>query len=265
MPNGERKTDTLGGAKTPGPAGAGGPADAARGPQGLQAGAQLSQGAPALDPPKGILLSKVFSFFDDQVRVLVCLMPHPTPTRKTLKEIRTKTGVDNQIGYTEASLTTTDVKETKVAGKSWFTAIAKLSASIMVVPKDLWVDETKIRAEKDAQEAGRLQAYRAAYDDILLHEQKHMTEAYAWLSDVSLGYDSAWGSSSSSLPDLKAFRSVVETGDAKASAVDGPIRKSAKDWDDKDLDDIRSRQREIYITIDKGMDPKIHYHPPRNP
>jgi hypothetical protein len=265
MPNGERKTDTLGGGKTPGPAGVGGPADSARGPPGLQAGAQLSQGAPALDPPKGILLSKVFSFFDDRVRVLVCLMPHPAPTRETLKDIRTTTGIANQIGYTEAALKSTGIKETKVEGKSWFTAIAKLSASAMVVPKDLWVEETKIRAEKDAQEAGRLRAYRAAYDDILLHEQKHMTEAYDWLSDVTLGYHSAWGSSSSSFPDLKTFRAVVEAGDAKAGAEEGPIKKSARAWDARDLEDIRGRQREIYITIDRGMDPEIHYHPPRNP
>ena len=35
--------------------------------------------------------------------------------------------------------------------------------------------------------------------------------------------------------------------------------------DDKDLPDMRGRQREIFITIDTGMNPKIHYHPPRNP
>ena len=53
--------------------------------------------------------------------------------------------------------------------------------------------------------------------------------------------------------------------DDKASAELGPIKESAKAWDDKDLPDMRGRQREIYITIDTGMNPKIHYHPPRNP
>ena len=266
MPNGEKdRTKVLGGAKAPGPAGVGGPLDAARGPQGLQVGPQVAQGAPALDPPKDALASKVFSFFGDQVRVLVCLMPHPAPTRKTLKAVREKTGKDNQIGYTEAALATSEVKETKVEGKSYFSAIAKLRASVMVVPSELWVEDAKIRGEKDAYEAGKLRAYRAAYDDIVLHEQKHMTEAFEWLSDSSLGYHAAWGAYGKTLPDLKSFREVAKAADGKASATDGPIEKSAKAWDDKDLADMRSRQREIYITIDTGMNPKIHYHPPRTP
>ncbi len=266
MPNGEKdRTKVLGGAKAPGPAGTGGPLDAARGPQGLQVGPRVAQGPPALDPPKGALAYKVFSFFEGQVRVLVCLMPHPTPTKKTLKAIREKTGKENQIGYTLAALATSEIKETKVAGQSWFTAIAKLSASEVVVPSDLWVEDAKIRGEKDAYEAGRMRAYRAAYEDILLHEQKHMTEAYEWLSDVSLGYHSAWGTYGKTLPDLKSFREVALAADDKASAELGPIKESAKAWDDKDLPDMRGRQREIYITIDTGMNPKIHYHPPRNP
>jgi hypothetical protein len=158
MPNGDKKEGAAVAGKAPGPAGKAGPADSGRGPQGLQAGAQAAQGPPAIAVPAGALKTKTYSYFDDQVRILVCLMPHPAPTRQALSTIRStaKNDPDKQVGYTEASFTTTDVKATDVAGKKYFTAVGKLSASKMVVPSDLWVEDKKIAAEKDAYELGRL-------------------------------------------------------------------------------------------------------------
>jgi hypothetical protein len=253
-----------GAAKPPGPVGAEKPAEGLRGPAGLAEGEQAAQGPPKLDPPSTALDSKVFSFFDERVRILVCLMPHPQETRETLVKIRAATSSEVQIGYTDAALTMTDVKETKVAGKSYFTAVGKLAASKVAVPSDLWVDDTKIKAEKDARELRRLNRFRKAYEDILLHERKHMTEAFRYLSAESLGFNAAFGSQSSELPDRAAFTDVAEAAETTAAADGGPIRSSAKDWDDKDLDDLRGRQRELYVTIDPGMNPKIHYHPPRD-
>lgn len=266
MPNGDEKGSAVGG-KTPGPAGKDAPADGARGPQGLQAGAQAAQGPPALVAPKDALKSKVYSYFSDQVRILVYLAAHPAQTRQTLATIRStaKNDPDKQVGYTEATFATSDVKATDVAGKKYFTAVAKLSASKMVLPSDLWVEDKKIADEKDPKEAARLKAYRAAYDDILEHEKKHMTEAFEYCSDMTLGYENAYNLPSSSLPDLKAFQDTMKAADKKATAADGPLRKAAEAWDKKDLDDIRSRQREIYITIGNGPSPKIFYHPPPTP
>jgi hypothetical protein len=251
-----------GAAKPPGPAGVEKPAEGLRGPAGLAEGEQAAQGPPKLDPPSAALSSKVFSFFDDQVRILVCLMPHPKESKETLVKIRTATNSEIQIGYTDAALTMTDVKETRVAGKSWFTAVGKLAASKMAVPSDLWVADAKITAEKDAKELLRLTRFRKAFDDILLHEQKHMTEAFRYLTADSLGFKAAFGGESSKLPDKKSFTEVATAAQTTAAADGGPIRSSAKDWDDKDLDDLRSRQRALYITIDKGKNPKIFYHPP---
>ncbi|MCL4807893.1 MAG: hypothetical protein KJ062_08900 [Thermoanaerobaculia bacterium] len=253
-----------GAAKPPGPAGADKPAEGLRGPAGLAEGEQAAQGPPKLDPPSTALSSKVFSYFDDQVRILVCLMPHPAASKETLVKIRAATNSEVQIGYTDAALTMTDIKETKVAGKSWFTAVGKLAASKMAVPSDLWVDDTKIKAEKDAKELRRLNRFRKAYEDILLHEQKHMTEAFRYLTGDSLGFKAAFGSESSTLPDKARFTEVAKAAQTTAAADTGPIRSSAKDWDDKDLSDLRSRQRELYVTIDPGKNPKIHYHPPRD-
>lgn len=251
-----------GAAKTPGPVGAEKPAEGLRGPAGLAQGEQAAQGPPKLDPPSTALDFKVFSFFADQVRILVCLMPHPDATKETLVKIRAATKSEVQIGYTDAALTMTDIKETKIAGKSFFTAVGKLAASKMAVPSDLWVDDTKIRAEKDAKELRRLNRFRKAFDDILLHEQKHMTEAFRYLTAESLGFEAALAGSSSVLPDMKSFTQIANSAQTTAAADGGPIKSSATDWDDKDLTDLRSRQRALYVTIDPGMNPRIHYHPP---
>jgi hypothetical protein len=265
MPNGDKKQGTLGAGKAPGPAGKAGTADDARGPEGLRAGEQAAQGPPALNAPKDALSSKTFSYFSDQVRILVVLAAHPPVTRQSLKTIRStaKNDPEKQVGYTEASLKIGDVKDTPVAGKSYFTAVATLKASKMVLPSDLWVEDKKLTTTTDPTELGRLKAYRAAYDDILRHEQKHMTEAFDYVSEVSLGVESTYGLPSSTLPDLKAFQAKMKAAETKAGAADGPLRKSAEAWDKKDLDDIRSRQREVYITIETGPDPRIFYHPPK--
>jgi hypothetical protein len=91
-----------------------------------------------------------------------------------------------------------------------------------------------------------------------------MTEAFEYCSDMTLGYESAFNLSSSTLPDLAAFQKTMKAADSKATAVDGPLRKSAEAWDKKDLDDIRSRQRSFYITITNGPAPKVLYHPPKD-
>lgn len=252
------------GTKPKGPLGAAKPAQGLRGPTGLAEGEAAAQGPPKLEAPKGALKSKTFSYFEGKVRVLVALMPHPTPSRESLATIRATTKVMKQIGYTNASCTSTEEKESKVGTDSWYTAVLKLAASKMAVPSDLWVDDTKIAAEKDAKAQRKLQRFRKAYDDILEHEQKHMTVAFDWLTKDALGFDAAWGTSESKMPDKASFTSTVKAGASKANAADGPIKKSADSWDDKDLSELRSKQREVYVTIEDGATPKVLYHPPRD-
>lgn len=252
------------GTKPKGPLGAAKPAQGLRGPTGLAAGEAAAQGPPALDPPKGALKSKTFSYLEGKVRVLVALMPHPAPSREPLSTIRATTKVMKQIGYTNASCASSDEKETKVGADAWYTAVLKLAASKMAVPSDLWIDDKKLAAEKDAKALKKLRRFRKAYDDILEHEKAHMTTAYDWLTKEALGLDAAWGTSESKAPDKASFTATVRAAASKANAADGPIRKSADSWDDKDLSELRSKQREVYVTIEDGANPRIFYHPPRD-
>jgi hypothetical protein len=252
------------GGKPKGPLGAAKPAQGLRGPAGLAKGDEVAQGPPALDAPKGAVQSKTFSYFGGKVRVLVALMPYPTPSRESLTAIRATTGKPTQIGYTNASVTSSDEKETPVGNDKWYTAVLKLTASKMAVPKELWVEERSITAEKDPKALKKLQRFRKAYDDILEHERKHLTVAFDWLKKEVLGFDAAWGGSESKLPDKKAFSAALASAVTTANSADGPLKKSADDWDDKDLSELRSKQREVYITIGEGSNPTIYYHPPRD-
>lgn len=254
------------GGKPKGPLGASQPAQGLRGPTGLAQGDAAAQGPPALDAPKGALKSKTFSYFEGRVRVLVALMPHPTPSREALSTIRAATKTPNQIGYTNASVTVADDKETKVGKDPWYTAVLKLAASKMAVPKELWVEDSAIKAEKDAKALKKLQRFRKAYEDILAHEKEHMTVGFDWLKKDGLGFDAAWGAGDSKLPTKAEFSAAVKAAAATANAKDGLLEKSALDWDGKDLTELRSKQREVYITVGEGMNPNpaVYYHPPRD-
>ena len=121
--------------------------------------------------------------------------------------IRATTNVAKQIGYTNASVTAADDKETKVGKDPWYTAVLKLTASKMAVPKELWVEDAAITAEKDAKALKKLQRFRKAYDDIVEHEKAHMTVAFDWLKKDALGFDSAWGTSEAKMPTNGVFTS----------------------------------------------------------
>lgn len=252
------------GGKPKGPLGASQPAQGLRGPTGLAEGDAAAQGPPALAAPQDALKSKTFSYFGERVRVLVALMPYPKVSREALSTIRATTNVAKQIGYTNASVSVADDKETKVGKDPWYTAVLKLTASKMAVPKELWVEDAAITSEKDAKALKKLQRFRKAYEDILDHEKAHMTVAFDWLKKDVLGFDAAWGTAEAKMPTKAEFSATVKAAAAKANAADGPLKQSADDWDGKDLTELRSRQREVYVTIGDGMNPNpvVYYHPP---
>ncbi len=249
-----------GAARAPSPA-----TEGVRGPVGLADGDQAAQGPPPLAAPPNVLDSRTFSYFDDQVRILVCLMAHVAPTRLSLREIRAALKnagdpyFDRALGNTTAGFRTGDVRETKVSGMSWFTAVARLQASRVLLPGELWFDDARIEAEKDPKKKQKLRHFRAAYEDILLHERKHMTEAFEALGDQPLGYYSAFGSYGSRLPDRARFESVVRSADTSAP---GLIVSSANAWDALDLDLLTPRLSSHGVRIDNGPTPEIHYDPP---
>lgn len=120
-------------------------------------------------------------------------------------------------------------------------------------------DDARIEAEKDPKQNQKLRHFRAAYEDILLHERKHMTEAFEALGDQPPGYDSAFGSCVSRRPDRARFESVVRSADASAP---GLIVSSANAWDALDLDLLTPRLSSLGVRIDDGPIPEIHQGPP---
>lgn len=248
-----------GGAKEAGPLGAGSPADDPRGPEGLDAGSKAAQ---ALPPPvpeaKNAVDKRLYSWKEGKAQILFCRLAAPRPDATwTINKIRTHTGQAGQLGFTDIAFEAETVWIPKAEDAGYFSARAILKTIAIHLPKELDVSEAQIQAAERAKDAAlvdELKAFKAAKDLILAHELKHIDEAWATLSDQTLGWNKVLGGTAEST--AKLMRDAIdESGD------NGPkkITESADAFDHDDLGPLSTSLRAVGVKIGEGADKKFFY------
>jgi len=257
-----------GGSKQAGPLGADAPADDQRGPTGLQAGANAAQALPpTIAEYKDTAEKKTYSYKGGKAQILLCRLATPTPDASwSLKKIRVDTKNNAQLGFTDCTFVSEVVSNPKAEAAGYFSARGALKTLKIRIPKELNITDAQIQAaeaKKDVPLTKKLKAFKACRDLLVTHELKHVAEAWAALSDVTLGYELKLGTLGESTDVTKDHMTkAVDDGIAKAPAA---IEKSAKDWDNKDLDLLRQAFRGQHVFIDPGDDKEFLYVEPANP
>ena len=248
-----------GGAKQAGPLGAGSPAVDPRGPEGLDAGSKAAQALPPQVPEaKGTVDKRLDSWKEGKAQILFCRLTTPgADTAWTINQIRTHTGKAGQLGFTDIAFEAETVSMPKAEDAGYFSGRAILKTIAIHLPKELDVSDAQIRAAENSKDAARveeLKAFRAAKDLILAHELKHIDEAWATLSDQTLGWNKILDGTAESTYELMC-KAIDESG------TNGPtkITESADTFDGNDLGPLTTALRAVGVRIDEGADKKFFY------
>lgn len=245
--------------------GAGEPAVRPRGPEGLDTGSKAAQ---ALPPPvpevKGTVAKRPYAWRDGKAQILFCRLGTPAPDYSwSLKKIRQDTKRASQLGFTDCAFESETVSIPKAEEAGYFSGRAALRTIAIHLPKELNVTNDQISAAEKAKNDAlvkQLKAFQACRDLILAHELKHVDEAWATLSDQTLGWNLKLSGSGEVTQKL-----MIEAIDEGASNGPTQIKNSADTFDGNDLGPLRSACRDKHVFIDDGENSKFLYVEPANP
>lgn len=252
-----------GGTKKAGPLGGEAPAVDVRGPVGLQAGSNAAQALPPDVPePKDTADRRLYSYKEGKVQILFCRLAAPKPDWSwSIKKIRTDTKNPGQLGYTDISFDAAAVSIPKAETAGYFSGRAILKPITIRLPSELNVSDAQIAAAEQAKKPERvteLKAFKAAGALILKHELKHIDEAWAALTDMTLG----WNKKLSGTSDASA-KLLKEALDDSRTAAPGKITASATTFDNNDLGNLSSDMKAVGVRIDNGADKPFFYLKPQ--